>query len=411
MRNDGLLLCDLTQSWSETGSGIGTYLRQKRAFIEAKTAHRHLLIIPGKEDRIHGTGRLTIAKIASPRVPGSPNYRLLLRNRTVRRILEQLKPDLVESLDPYNLPWAALAYRKKNPQSALIAGYRTDFPDAYIGSFADRWFGRWVGRGTRRLSHRYAAALYRRFDGVYALNSIIRHRLETKGVQSVHLLPLGVDCRKFGPGRRDASFRSTLGVGPHEPLLVYVGRLDREKRVMTVFEAFRQLPAEMRAHLLLIGEGKCRDKLIAQSDGMRVYLPGYEKDRGRLAVALASSDIYVSAMPYETFGISVIEAQAAGLPVVGVASGAMPERVTDNTGLLGRVDDPRAMADNIVQVWQEGAAIIGERGRQSVTNRFSWPQTFDTLFNVIYPHAFSRRDARLSSASEAQSTTLPAESA
>jgi alpha-1,6-mannosyltransferase len=138
MRDDGLLLCDLTQSWSETGGGIGTYLRQKRSFIAEKTAHRHLLIVPGKEDRVHRTGLCTIAEIVSPRVPGSPNYRLLLRNNAVRRILEQLKPDLVESLDPYNLPWAALAYRKKNPQSALVAGYSTDFPDAHIGSFTDR---------------------------------------------------------------------------------------------------------------------------------------------------------------------------------------------------------------------------------------------------------------------------------
>jgi alpha-1,6-mannosyltransferase len=262
----------------------------------------------------------------------------------------------------------------------------------------------------RRLSHRYAAALYSRFDEVYALNSKVKGKLEAMGAQSVHLLPLGVDHRKFGPAKPDPAFRYSLGVGPGEPLLVYVGRLDREKRVMTVFEAFRLLPAEMRAHLLLIGEGKSRNKLIARSDGMRVHLPGYEKDRRQLAVALASSDIYVSGMPYETFGISVIEAQAAGLPIVGVASGAMPERVTDDTGLLGPVDDPQAMADNIEQIWREGAATIGERGRQSVTNRFSWQQTFDTLFNVIYPHAFSRRDARLSGIPKALPAILPAES-
>ncbi|WP_116234648.1 glycosyltransferase [Parasphingopyxis lamellibrachiae] len=410
MRDDGLLLCDLTQSWSETGGGVGTYLRQKRAFIEENTAHQHLLIVPGKEDRIRGTGRCKTVEIASPPVPGSPNYRLLLRNRAVQRILGQLKPDIVESLDPYNLPWAALAHRKKYPQSAVVAGYRTDFPDAHIGSFTDRWFGRWLGRGTRRLSHRYAAALYSRFDGVYALNSNAKDRLEEMGTQSVHILPLGVDHRKFGPAKRDPAFRYSLGVGPCEPLLVYVGRLDREKRVMTVFEAFRRLPAEMRAHLLLIGEGKCRDRLIARADGMRVHLPGYERDRGRLAVALASSDIYVSAMPYETFGISVIEAQAAGLPIVGVASGAMPERVAVNTGMLGPVDDPQAMADNIAQVWRDGATAIGERGRRLVTNRFSWQQTFDTLLDVIYPHAFSCRDARLSSSAESRLTTFPAES-
>jgi len=398
MPDDDLLLCDLTQSWSETGGGIGTYIRQKRQIIEQEQRFRHLLIVPGKEDRVHGNGRLTTVEIGSPRVPGSPNYRLLLRNRAVARMLGQLKPDIVESLDPYNLPWAALAYRKRHPEAALVAGYRTDFPDAHIGAFTDRWLGRRVGDGMRMLAHRYAASLYRRFDGVYALNTDARVKLEDRGVGPVNLLPLGVDCTKFGPMKRDPAFRAQLGVGPSDPLLVYSGRIDREKRVMTVFEAYRRLPESTRAHLLLIGAGKCRDSLIIKSDGMRVHLPGYQQDRARLATALASSDIYVSGMPYETFGISIIEAQASGLPIVGVASGAMAERVPEGSGLLGPVDDAEAMADNILRVWRDGAAQIGEQGRRHVTNRFSWRQTFDTLFDMIYPAALSRRDARLTAA-------------
>lgn len=320
---------------------------------------------------------------------------MLLRNRVVERILGQLKPDIIESLDPYNLPWAALAYRKRYPQTALVAGYRTDFPDAHIGAFGDRWFGRWAGNRLQWLSHRYSASLYRRFDTVYALNADARIKLEGGGAGPVNLLPLGVDCNQFGPKKRDAAFRASLGVGPSDPLLVYAGRLDRQKWVMTVFEAYRRLPESIRAHLLLIGAGKCRDCLIAKSDGMRVHLPGYQKDRARLAAALASSDIYVSGMPFETFGISIIEAQASGLPVVSVASGAMAERVPEGSGLLGPVDDAEAMAKNIMWVWQNGAAQIGEQGRRLVTNRFSWEQTFDTLFDMIYPAALSRRDARL----------------
>lgn len=389
-----LLLCDLTQSWSETGGGIGTYLRRKRRFIAEETPHQHLLIVPGAEDRITGTGRLTIAEIASPRVPESPNYRLLLRNRAVRRLLECLKPDVIEALDPYNLPWAALAHQRDHPRTALVAGYRTDFPNAHVGSFAGRWLGSWAGDRARDLSYRYAGSLYRRFDGVYALNGASRAKLEAAGAGEVDILPLGVDLRNFAPSRRDPDFRASLGIGPGQPLLVYAGRLDREKRVMTVFEAFRRLPPEMGAHLLLLGEGKCRPRIAARSDGLAVHMPGYVKDRARLAAALASADIYVSAMPYETFGISIIEAQASGLPIVGVDSGAMADRVPPGTGLLGPVDDACAMAANIVRIWEEGAAAHGERGRRFVSERFSWRRTFDTLFDMIYPKALARRPGR-----------------
>ncbi|MFX7926522.1 glycosyltransferase, partial [Acinetobacter baumannii] len=81
------------------------------------------------------------------------------------------------------------------------------------------------------------------------------------------------------------------------------------------------------------------ERLKAESAGLNIAFTGFEGVRVRLARALASADIYVSAMADETFGISIVEAQASGLPVVGVASGAMIDRVPPGLGLLGAVDD------------------------------------------------------------------------
>ena len=154
------LICDLTQSWSDVGGGVGTYLRRKRAFILEKTPHRHLMILPGPRDDVIDEGRAVTVFIASPKVPGSPHYRLLLRNRAVRAALEQYRPDLIECQDAYNLPWAALAHRKRHPETALVAGYFTDFPTVYV----KRPFAKFVGRGladaASRLCYRYCGKLY-----------------------------------------------------------------------------------------------------------------------------------------------------------------------------------------------------------------------------------------------------------
>ncbi|MEO7654245.1 MAG: glycosyltransferase family 1 protein, partial [Sphingomicrobium sp.] len=91
-----MLFCDLTQSWSEQGGGVRTYLLRKRRHILEQTPHRHLLIIPGERDSVSEDGRAITVTIASPHVPGSPNYRLLLRSWQVRRLLERFKPDLIE---------------------------------------------------------------------------------------------------------------------------------------------------------------------------------------------------------------------------------------------------------------------------------------------------------------------------
>jgi glycosyltransferase involved in cell wall biosynthesis len=91
-------------------------------------------------------------------------------------------------------------------------------------------------------------------------------------------------------------------------------------------------------------------------------------------------------MAFETFGISIIEAQAAGLPVVGVDAGAMPDRVSPDLGILGPVDDADAMAENIANLWLSGqASKMGYLARAHVERHFSWRRTFTHLFGEIYP--------------------------
>ena len=118
------------------------------------------------------------------------------------------------------------------------------------------------------------------------------------------------------------------------------------------------------------------------------------KDRAELAGWLASADIYVSAMADETFGVSIIEAQASGLPVVGVAAGAMLDRVTDHTGRLGPVGDAAAMASNILAIWNGDRRAMGERARTHAL-QFSWEHSMDDLFGRVYPAALARRAERV----------------
>jgi glycosyltransferase involved in cell wall biosynthesis len=216
-------------------------------------------------------------------------------------------------------------------------------------------------------------------------------------VTRTSVLSLGVDTRVFSPDRRDPAYRAELGLTGAGPLLAYAGRIDNEKRADRLVEMFRRLPPALDAGLVMIGDGKLRAPLAAQAQaaGLNIAFPGFEKDRTELARALASSDIYVSAMADETFGVSVLEAQASGLPIVGVASGAMPDRVPAGTGLLGPVDDAQAMADNVAALWPDGARAAGQAGRDLVVARYGWTRTFERLFDSVYPAAFANTRVRL----------------
>jgi alpha-1,6-mannosyltransferase len=387
------LFCDLTQSWSEVGGGVRTYLLHKRRHILESTPHSHLMIIPGVRDDVVEEERAITVTIASLHVPGSPHYRLMLRNGAVRRALEKFRPDLIECQDAYNLPWAAIAHRRRYPETALIAAYMTDFPTVYVERPLSRFLTKPVAGVLGRICYSYCGTLYRRFDAVFALSENGgAAKLRSLGVAPVEVVPLGVELGEFGPDRRDPRLRTQLGLAEHEPLLIYVGRLDGEKRPDLVVEAFRRLPRELGAKLALLGEGPLKPEIAALRDE-RIIMPGYVKNRAELAHWLASADIYVSAMADETFGISIVEAQASGLPVVGVAAGAMLDRVTADTGRLGAVGDPEAMAANILAVMYSDRSGMAAAARAHAL-QFSWDSSMEALFGRVYPEAFERRRER-----------------
>ena len=389
-----MLICDLTQSWSaKAGGGVGTYMKAKRDYVLAHTPHSLLQIVPGPEDKIVVDGRHIWAEVGADPVRGSPNYRFILRTKIVREILARYRPAIVESLCPWVLPWTAIHHRRASPETALVAGYSTDFPNAHVFRVAQKLFGTPIGRGFQWLSYGYAEITYREFDWVYTLSDDIRGVLARRKIHRTSVLPLGVDITRFHPSKRDPGYRAELGLPGNGPLLIYAGRLDNEKRAQILIEMIRHLPPSLGAALVLIGDGKRRDDMIADAAGLPIAFPGFVADREQLARALASSDIYVSGMADETFGISIVEAQSSGLPVVGVASGAMIDRIPEGLGLLGPVDDAAAMARNVEAVWRQNPREIGAAAHLHA-QQFSWDRTFELLFGDIYPRALSHAALR-----------------
>ena len=395
-RPGGMLYADVTQSWSDVGGGVRTYLRHKRRHILESGPHRHLLIVPGPEDRltVEEDGRAITVTVASPRIPGSPHYRWVLRNRAVRAALEQYRPDLIECQDAYNLPWAAIGHARRHPGTALVAAYCTDFPTVYAGRPFAKWLGRSAGAAAARICYAYCAHLYRRFDATFAMSENGgAAKLRAVGVPEVDVVPLGVELGQFSPAKRDEQLRARLGISEQQPLLIYAGRLDAEKRPDLVVEAFRRLPSQLGAALLLLGDGPLRDQFRGL-EKERIFAPGYCSDRDDLAAWLASADLYVSGMADETFGISIIEAQASGLPIVGVAAGAMVDRVPSGLGLVGNVDDASAMAANILQVL--GGDMPAMRARACAhAQQFSWDRSMELLFGRVYRYALDQAAARV----------------
>ncbi|HEY2993873.1 MAG TPA: glycosyltransferase [Methylomirabilota bacterium] len=206
------------------------------------------------------------------------------------------------------------------------------------------------------LSTRFAASA----EAVLAPSSLVRDQLRHRGVAApVAVVPTGVDLTRFRPGDRAAA-RRQLGLGADDPLLLYVGRLDREKSVDRVLLAFERIASTLpAARLWLVGQGKeseALQRLAARlTAGDRVYFAGV-REHARLAAWYQAADCFLFASETETQGLVLAEAAACGLPAVAVLAPGCDEVVRDGeSGILTKAE-PAALAEAAI-----GLLLDGER--------------------------------------------------
>jgi glycosyltransferase involved in cell wall biosynthesis len=171
-----------------------------------------------------------------------------------------------------------------------------------------------------------------------------------------------------------STFRTSYGLGDR-PILLAVGSLTRDKRYDFLFEMMAAL-ADAAPVLVVCGDGPLRDELRgkARAQGIDVRFLGAVSPDVLLA-AYNSATCLVHACAIETFGLSVLEAMACGLPVVGVRAGAVPE-VLGESGLLAPPDDPHEFA-TLVRVLLTDPTLrgrLGHAGQSRATTVFSFQE-------------------------------------
>jgi glycosyltransferase involved in cell wall biosynthesis len=139
----------------------------------------------------------------------------------------------------------------------------------------------------------------------------------------------------FQPHLANLEMRSRLSQGhPDSPLLLYVGRLGAEKEIDRIKQILEAIPS---ARLALVGDGPHRLVLEQHFAGTPTHFVGYLHGV-ELASAFASADAFIFPSRTETLGLVLLEAMAAGCPVVAARSGGIPDIVTD--GVNGYLFDP-----------------------------------------------------------------------
>jgi glycosyltransferase involved in cell wall biosynthesis len=197
--------------------------------------------------------------------------------------------------------------------------------------------GRWIHRIGFRLG----------VTPVAVATEVARSVETTYGLTGVVTIPNGIDTARFGQPEQGAEWRREQGFADEDLLITSVARLEPQKNTLGLIDAFSSaLKDDPRCHLLLAGDGQLRE--AARDRARHLGLSGRIRLLGVTAevpALLAASDLFVLASDWEGNPMSVMEAMAAGLPVVATAVGGVPELIEDGvTGILVPPGDGESFA-------------------------------------------------------------------
>jgi glycosyltransferase involved in cell wall biosynthesis len=291
--------------------------------------------------------------------------------------MRSTKPDVI---DLFEEPFSLVALQTLLLRNLLAPSAALVFYSAV--NVQREW--RWPYRAIERL-------ILGRADGAHAPNQDVPRILRARGFagKPMSVIPLGVDDERFA-----AAEPSSLP-GIPSPRIGFIGRLEPVKGLDVLLDALQLLTTS--ASLVIAGEGSEKGRLMPRLRALGVHvLPPVSYDN--MPAVLRSLDVLVlpsvTILPLhrEQFGRVLVEAMAAGVPVVGSSSGAIPEVIGD-AGLVVPERDPGALAQAIDRVLTEPGLrrTLVERGRQRVHDHYAWPVIADQTLDLFRSAVGHRR--------------------
>ncbi|RUL89764.1 glycosyltransferase family 4 protein [Tautonia sociabilis] len=308
--------------------------------------------------------------IGVPAVPFAlyPELKLAITGKKIGRRLLKFDPEIVHVVNPAVLGACGVAHAVKRDRP-LVASYHTHVPK-YLKHYK---LGALEG-----LCWKIIRSMHNKARLNLCTSTAMIDELNARGFHNLALWPRAVDTELFRPGLKSEAMREELSGGrPGAPLLLYVGRLAAEKEIDRIRTVLRAIP---EATLALVGDGPAREKLERHFEGTRARFVGYMRGE-RLASAFASADALVFPSRTETLGLVLLEAMAAGCPVIAARAGGITDIVTD--GVNGCLFDPADPAGLTVATRRllDSASLRESlhRNARIEAERWSWAAATDAL--------------------------------
>jgi phosphatidylinositol alpha 1,6-mannosyltransferase len=367
----------VTESFPPVVNGVAiTAMRVAEHLV--RRGHKPLVIAPepaAGSPRPEAEFSYPVARMPSVPLPIYPEFRFGLPGPWIRAAIAEHRADLVHLAGPvvFGASGGSAARRLGLP---VVAVYATDMA-AYARTYH-------LGRLGENFSWGLTRRIHNAVDRTLSPSTATAANLEGRGFERVSVWGRGVDTERFDPAKRSDVLRAEIA--PNGEVIVgYVGRLAAEKR-LDLLSGVASIPG---VRLVIIGAGPAE---AAAKRALPSALFLGQRQGDELAKMYASLDIFVHSGPHETFGNTLQEAAASGLPVVAPAAGGPLDLVEDGvTGFLVTPGDPDALAtavSGLAADWQLRTAQ-GHMARRSMLSR-TWASRGDELighYEAVLGHA------------------------
>lgn len=330
--------------------------------------------------------------------------------RRVLELIRQLRPDVLHTHTAKAGGVGRLA--------ALLAGAAR--PKAVVHTFHGHVLRGYFGPAKTEAFRQLERGLAKSSDALIAVSPEVRDDLVSLGVapaSKIAVIRLGLDFaeRLASPPGARARLRAELGIADGAFVAAWLGRMTEIKRADDLLRAFARLRERSSdVQLIVVGDGPLRGDLegLAQSLGIErnTHFTGFRDDVGTV---YAASDAVVLTSANEGTPVSVIEAQAAGLPVVSTDVGGVRDVVVDGeSGFVVAPGDIGALADSVERLARDGdlRLRLGEAGRGRARERYGVPRLVadvDTLYRELLARGASRTRRVVAERAQPLVPTLP----
>lgn len=317
-----------------------------------------------------------VKSLPSLSFPFYPEARLGFATLSLYRELSQFNPDVAHLFHPMmtGIPTMGMLKWMEVP---TVTSFHLDYArlanQFKVGSI-DLGF-------TRPILEELTKNVFNWADYSLAPSKLIQSQMQELGIDNVGLWRRGVDAKTFNPNYYSDEMRHEMSDGHvDDNLLIYVGRLSDEKQIDHIRPVLEQVP---NTRLIIVGDGPARSHLQEYFAELPVKFMGYMSGE-RLSQAYASADIFVFPSRLETFGLVVVEAMAAGLPVVASRVGGVTDVVQEGrTGYTFKSGDVNTLVDGVrkIAASRDNIQHMGHLARQYAETQ-SWDAMMDEVIEI-----------------------------